>query len=341
MDPAMQFAWRVAALPLVVALASSAAGAQSIDDATKAAARDLGYAGVEAYQAGRYPTASEKFEKAYRLVRTPALGLWSARALAKQGFYVEAAERYQEVTLLETSGSGVAVQRQAQADAAAELAQLEPRIPRVVITVPGARNDVRVTIDGAPLAFELIGEPRPLNPGRHQIVASRGDERVTTEISIAEGEKKPVVLRFERYPASGIPPRSEPGASDANRAADMPSPRADATAEPDPGATRRTVAWAALGTGAAALLVGGVTELMAQNRLGDIHRACGGNTCPSSQRDLVNQYDSLRSITIYALAGGTLIAGAGAALLLTSPKPSAAAVQLVLSPACSGFAGRF
>jgi len=38
--------------------------AGSVDDASRATARKLGYSGVEAYQAGDYQTANEKLQKA-------------------------------------------------------------------------------------------------------------------------------------------------------------------------------------------------------------------------------------------------------------------------------------
>src|SRR5882724_10278109 len=73
------------------------AHAQDIDDATRAAARKLGTAGVESYQSGQFQVASEKLEKAYRMLQVPSLGLWSARALVKLGHLVEAQERYVKV----------------------------------------------------------------------------------------------------------------------------------------------------------------------------------------------------------------------------------------------------
>ncbi|HEY4160327.1 MAG TPA: hypothetical protein VGM29_19580, partial [Polyangiaceae bacterium] len=57
--------------------------AQQADDVERSAARELGTAGVEAYQGGDFLTASDELERAYRVRRVPALGLWSARALAK------------------------------------------------------------------------------------------------------------------------------------------------------------------------------------------------------------------------------------------------------------------
>src|SRR5688572_21582724 len=89
-------------------------------DTTRAAARDLGAEGVEAFQAGNFQAASDKLARAYEILRVPSLGLWSARALAKVGKLVEASERYLDVTRLDASKGDTAVQRQAQTDAAVE-----------------------------------------------------------------------------------------------------------------------------------------------------------------------------------------------------------------------------
>src|SRR5262245_16171888 len=68
------------------------------DDATRAAARQLGEEGVEAYWAGDNEQAHAKLERAYQLFSAPTLALWSARACVRVGRWVEAAERYREVT---------------------------------------------------------------------------------------------------------------------------------------------------------------------------------------------------------------------------------------------------
>jgi uncharacterized protein HemY len=65
-----------------------------VDAATRFAVRKLGDAGVSAYRAGDYESASEKLEKAYELMPVPSLGLWSARALVQRGSWTQAAERY-------------------------------------------------------------------------------------------------------------------------------------------------------------------------------------------------------------------------------------------------------
>jgi Tfp pilus assembly protein PilF len=128
----------LASLCLGAVFVEHPAHAQESDASTRASARQLGNTGVEAYQAGDYKTASDKLEKAYRILNAPSLGLWSARALKANGKYVEASERYLEVTRLEVSGGDVALQKKAQADAAAELEELRAKIPSLVIEVKGA-----------------------------------------------------------------------------------------------------------------------------------------------------------------------------------------------------------
>src|SRR5262249_8551898 len=125
-------------------------------------------------------------------------GLWSARSLVKLGKWVEAAERYLEVTRLDAWGGDMTVQKQAQVDAQADLVALQPKIPSVVFAVDGAApSEVKITIDGDPVAPELIGEARPVNPGRHQISGVRGSERANVEVVVREGEKRSALLHFD------------------------------------------------------------------------------------------------------------------------------------------------
>jgi uncharacterized protein HemY len=94
----------------VLALAAPALG-QATDDATRSAARTLGYQGVDAYQAGDYAAAVVKLERAYAAVKVPTVGLWLARALAKTGRLVEASERYAEVMRLAVTEGQVGSRR--------------------------------------------------------------------------------------------------------------------------------------------------------------------------------------------------------------------------------------
>jgi hypothetical protein len=57
-------------LLLALLLLTPSARAESADEATRAAARTLGYAGVDAFQAGDHAGAYERLEKAYALLFT-------------------------------------------------------------------------------------------------------------------------------------------------------------------------------------------------------------------------------------------------------------------------------
>ncbi|MGE5783449.1 MAG: hypothetical protein ACM3ZE_02625, partial [Myxococcales bacterium] len=60
-------------------------------------AREIGYAGAQLYESGDYAGAEQKFQQAFSTLKAPTLGLWYARALAKQGKLTEAASAYREV----------------------------------------------------------------------------------------------------------------------------------------------------------------------------------------------------------------------------------------------------
>jgi hypothetical protein len=286
------------------------AHAQAVDDATRRAARNLGTAGVAAFEAKDYATASDKLDRAYRALKVPSLGLWSARAFVKENHLIEAAERYQEVARLEIAGGERAVQVQAKADAASELALLEPQIPNLVAKVEGAATEgdaLQVTIDGVPIASALVGENRPVNPGTHHVQATSGGKSVEVDAEVALGETKTVELRF---------PESATAAAVASTA---PTGAVPATKR---GSTQRTFAIVALGVGAGGLVIGGVAGAMALSKKSTINgdMECQGNRCLKSQADTVNSYSTWRTVSSIGLIGGAVVAATGAVLLITAPK---------------------
>jgi hypothetical protein len=330
----------VAALGAVM-LCAQAGAAQEVDDATRASARQLGYAGVEAYEAQNYPTASDKLERAYRVLQVPTLGLWSARALVKLGKLVEAQERYLKVGRLAVSGGDAEVQRKAQADAARELSALEPRLASVQIELSGASaDDVSLSIDNAPIASALIGEPRPMNPGAHTLVARRGSEEKRVNVNLSEGEKQRVVLSFAGTETT------------TGGAAPAPTKASPATSEPasvpardqSSGSTQRLLGWVTVAAGGAGLAFGGITGGMALSKKNgfESNPRCNDSACGPSQQGDVDSYNSLRTMSsIGFIAGGTL-AAAGVVLLLTAPssEPKSSA-SLWLGPGSVRLRGTF
>jgi hypothetical protein len=326
---------------VLVGLGASVANAQQVKDASRAAARDLGYAGVESYQAGDYEAAFGKLDKAYRVLQVPSLGLWSARALVKTNRWVEAAERFRQVAALEVKGGDVGVQEQAKRDAQQELDALLPRLPRLVVRMRGPNtSNASVSVDGEAISSALLGEPFPANPGKHVVRGQLDGQEATESVVLAEGESRDVALSFGpgSTPAVGTAPAAAPLVTSA-----PPEPALDA----QPSRARAIVGWALLGTGAAGVALGATTGFIAVGKKSDLESsdACRNHSCLPVKQSDVDSYNSLRTISTIGLYGGAALAAAGLVLVITAPKhataPSTAGLFFTLSPTGGSVSGRF
>jgi hypothetical protein len=314
-----------------VLLVPGLADAQAADDTARATARRLGTAGVEAFQQQDYGTAVAKLEKAYEVLQAPSIGLWLARALAKQGKLVAANERYVEVGRLSVSQGDAQVQRQAQAEAAAELEALAPTIPLLTLMLEGATAaEVALSVDGVSRPSATFGEEQPIDPGQHRIEVKRGKQVVTEVVTLAPSEKKSVALRFGARPLAG----------------DGVAPAADGARG---GSLRRYAGWVAVGVGAVGLGLGGYFLLHASSKGDEAKKAktrfddlceAADPLCfdvvyeqqTNAQLDQLasEQRSAQRTGAILAISGGVLAVG-GAVLLLTA-RPAEDKPAIALTP---------
>src|SRR5580698_10323051 len=109
-----------------------------VSDAERAAARELFHAGDELQRAGRFTEALDKFQRAQQVFRAPTNLLRIAECDAALGRLVESAEAYREVVRSPLPSDAPPAFQAAVAQASAELAQVEPRVPRVVAQVQPA-----------------------------------------------------------------------------------------------------------------------------------------------------------------------------------------------------------
>ena len=298
----------VALLSLSLVVCPSAFG-QPVSDSARAAARKLGDEAGALFAAGDYAAALEKYERADALVHVPTLGVRAARCLEKLGRLVEAAERYLAVTRMEVKRDAPKVHREALSQAEAERAALLPRIPAVTIEVEGGTDGVEALLDGKSMPLALISVEQPLDPGAHKLELKRGGTTEEQTFSLSEGEKKRVSIAA---PAAPSAPLSAPSSSATVTESD--------TGTRQGGATQRTLAYVALGVGAAGVLVGSVTGVLALVKKGDLDDACPDRSCPPAKWDDADSYDSLRTYSTVGFAVGVIGAGAGALLLLSAPK---------------------
>jgi hypothetical protein len=324
--------WELSGLVLVAACSLALPAFGQADDAGRAAVREIAEEGLAAFDAGKFDEATAKLGRAFDAMQVPTLGLWLARALVKTGRLVEASERYGEVTRLEPQpGQQTEIQKQAQADAAAEQQELRKRIPRIRVDVQGAdAEDVEVTVSGAKVPSSMLGAPRPVNPGKCLVRGKRGSQVVTQEVTLAEGENRAVVLRFQQAGPAPAGPASPP------------------TSPPDQGTSRgslqRTAGWIGLGVGAAGLAVGGIAGLMAlgaKSKLDD--GGCDDGHCYLDQSSDVDPYNSKVTISTIGFVVGGVGLAAGAVLLLTSPRTESSKPEVMayFGPGRAGLAGSF
>jgi hypothetical protein len=323
---------------VVVAVSAGPAWSQAPDEATRTAARALGTAGVEAFEAGDMTAASDKLEKAYQLLKVPSLGLWSARALEKRGLLLEALARYLEASSMQVPGGEAAVQHKAQADAEREGAALKARVPRVVISIEGAEpSEVTLTIDGKSVSSAVIGSPRLLNPGTHVVEVTRGSERAHAKVTAVEGKELPVRLRL-----TTAGPASAAAAPVADPTGPAEPPQASDTTERG-SSIRPTLGWVAIGVGVAGLAVGVGTGLSAQGKRTDLDDSgvCVADSCPSSKQGEVDSLNTFRTISTIGFVAGGVLAATGITLLLTAPSKSGASAALRVAPTSLELRGRF
>jgi hypothetical protein len=328
-------------LLLLGTLATSAA-AQHDDAALRSAARKMAEDGVALLQQEQPDAASQKLEKAYRLLPVPSVALWSARALVARRLLVEASERYRETGRLSGFKADPQVQLQAQQEAARELEALTPRIPLLVIDVTlDSAAHPSITLDGELLPAALVGEEQPVNPGTHEIRIAFAGKLVTRTITIAEAEKRreSITLNDDAASAPSAP---------VNVGAPAPTPADTRRVTPE-GKTQRTLAVVALAAGGAGLVLGGVTGALAWSKHDTLTDSggCAAERCPASARSEVDSLNTLRSLSSVGFIAGGVLATTGVVLLLTTDNntavsaPSGLRLSMRVTPRALAVSGAF
>jgi hypothetical protein len=298
----------------------SPARAQSDED--RAAARAAATEGAKAMADHRYADAVDLFSRAESLLHAPTHLLYIARALAAQGKLVRAQETYLKIGRDTLAPNAPKAFKDAQADAAKELGELEPRVPYVKVVVDGATRSTKpgaaepganVTMDGAPLSSALIGLSRPIDPGAHTLRADApGMASDDVTVTLKEGARETVTLTLKPLAAAQVAPPPQVPAT-------PPSEHAQAS-----GRGMRTAGLVAIGVGVVGAAAG--TFFLVQNRSkrGEADDLCANGVCPRAKQGDVQSLDSDADSAAtfawigYAVAG--VAAAAGVTLLVLDAK---------------------
>lgn len=206
--------------------------------------------------------------------------------------------------------------------------------PSVVVGAKDARGKdmerVTVTVDGQVLTTSLDGKAQLVDPGPHNFqFSAAGFADVTERIVVRQGEKNRVIAVTFDKPLSGSAPVT-PATAPATPAKAEPEqqPKAD-----KPGASgMRYASYALMGVGGAALVAGGITQILFRSSLGDAEKTCK----PTCGDDVIDSLSTKQTVSGALLIGGVVLAGAGVTLFFVGPKDSASAASLRLSPSMSG-----
>lgn len=290
-------------------MAASSARAQESLEEMRSTARELGVQGIKAYQAEDFATAASSLEQAFQLFPTPTLGLWSARAQLRLGRWVEAAKRFGEAMARPKDVGDVAVQEQAQRDAATELEALERKIPHLTIHVPNAKAlaGLSIAMDDSKLAPDRLGSALPVNPGVHKITASCGEERRALPVELREGESKVVQLDLAEI-AVACEKSSAPLDTPVS-AENLPATQA--SVKPSSGSSLHVqLGRIGLVVGAGGILTAAIVAFVASGK-------CPARLCETIEEK--RDYDTLKLTSTVAFWGGAGLAAGGALALFLSP----------------------
>ncbi|MGA2450939.1 MAG: hypothetical protein ABTD50_19935 [Polyangiaceae bacterium] len=175
-----------------------------VTDAERAAARQLFREGDELQRAGKVADALDKFQRAQQAYPAPTNVLRIAECQVALGHLVESAESYRAVLRAPLPPDAPPAFLAALEQAKGELAQVEPRIPRLRVAAdPAHVVGTTFRIDGQPVSAALLGERIPLDPGPHRVqLAAPGYAPAETTELLRERDDKVVRVSLGAAPGA-------------------------------------------------------------------------------------------------------------------------------------------
>ncbi|MGO9835911.1 MAG: tetratricopeptide repeat protein [Polyangiaceae bacterium] len=197
-----------------------------MSEAERAAARELFRQGDELQRASKFVEALDRFQRAQQVHAAPTNLLRIAECDAAIGRLVESAETYRAVLRTPLAGGSAPPAFQAAVDQArAELEQVAPRVPKLVVEVqaPAGAGNLQLQIDGQSVPAALIGEPIPLDPGMHKVlVSAAGFGAPEEQVELKEQQTKTVSLSLKAIPGAAVAPATDGAATAGATAATAP-----------------------------------------------------------------------------------------------------------------------
>jgi hypothetical protein len=272
--------------------------------------------GYDALDAGDARRARECFRAADALFHVPTTAFALARADVALARLVEAHEALVAMALIPVGPHEPRDFTTARAEGATLSADLERRIPSVVISIGGTAPDdtVTVRVDGEAVPSASLDIPQLVDPGPHTVVAEAGGRATQTQVDVAEGETRAVLLVLD-------PPADSVAAKPARTSIGAPS-------------------WIALGVAAAGIAAGSIAGGVALSAKSDaIARGCQNDACPPPAQASAHRAET--AATVSTISFGVAVIAAVVSYLVSRPSGTRSGRTALLSSAPAGFGGRF
>ena len=327
-----------------VLLASSLARASGVspDDASPTErAEAMGHftAGKEAVEQQSWEKAALELRASLEAVNSPNARLVLARALRESGKTAEAWAEFGHT--IEDAKKLLAKEdryaKTAEA-AAAERAELEPRLAFVTVSVAHAPSGATLKAGGRLVPRDEWTGPIVVPAGAVDVVVldANGKELARQTVSASLGEKTAVTLDGQPPTAPTVTP--EPGDGE-KRPAAVPLEPPSGNAEPS---SLRPYAYVAGGVGVVGLALFTVFGLMDNATFSDLQGACPHNVCPPAKQSEVDTGRTQQTVANVSLVVGAAGLAAGATLFVLSLTPRSSGgstTGLVVLPGYLGLRG--
>ncbi|HTR52946.1 MAG TPA: hypothetical protein VMJ10_19665 [Kofleriaceae bacterium] len=280
--------------------------------------------GRDLLKAGKFAEACREFEHSEQL--DPQLGTRFniAQCDEKIGKIASALAIFRDLAANDTN----AKRKQTSSEL---VAQLSPRVPKLVVQVATAPPHLGVMLSAANGSTRPIhaNEPVELDFGDYTVVV-HGDGVVdfTGKVAVRE-ESRTTTLAVALVPA---PAPAEPAPTQPVAPREAPPDEGGGEPAAPPHSRRKLFAVGALAVGGAAVAGGVVAGVLASGKWSDAKKACdGGTTCATpdelaAANALRSQATSRANISTGLVVGGAVFAAAGVALWLTAPSEHAVAL---------------